>query len=237
MPRLAATILISQEQAFVTRLYKKAVYVGEPSNISRIFSDFCADELFIHGLDFDYGPTSRETLRRISGQTFIPLTFGGSINSAEKAKSISDIGFEKVCVESSLFTKPEVIREIAGTLGESSTIASFSFMDSKLFSWRSRELYSFDTFASLAEKAQEFGAGEVKINSVSRDGTLSGPDLELVEKVTPIIRVPITYQGGVRNMEDVCQLWDLGVDCVTAASWFTLIPPHDAVLVNFPQAR
>ena len=233
MSRLAASLVVSEQQAFTTLRYDKHVYAGEPSNITRIFSDLWADEIFVLGIDVDPNPLDYGLLQRISSQTFVPLSYGGGIRTVEQAEKISRVGFEKVVVETSVMNEPGLVSQLAASLGSSSVVASFSFNVGNWISWRSNKPLKTDLFDTLDE-VQDQGAGEIKINAIDRDGTLLGPDFELIESIVPRVKMPLIYQGGVSSMIDAQRLWDLGVDCVTASTWFTVRPPHNAVLVTFP---
>ena len=237
MGRLAATLVLIDELSFVTRNYRKSVYAGEPSNISRIFSDLWADELFVLNLSPNSLEEIHGTLGRISSQTFIPLTYGGGVDTLEKAERIARIGFEKILVESALTENLNLAEQIASSLGASSIIASFSFMGADWFSWRERRPFDpkLISLVETLESVQRLGAGEIKLNAIQKDGSLAGPDFDLVERLKKNIHVPLIYQGGVSSIHDVRRLWNLGVDCVAASSWFTIRPPHDAILVSFPQ--
>lgn len=233
MSRLAASLVVAEQQAFTTLKYQKHVYAGEPSNITRIFSDLWADEIFVLGVDANPNPLDFGLLQRISSQTFVPLSYGGGIRTVEQAEKVSRSGFEKVVVETAVTSEPRLVSQIASSLGSSSVVASFSFNVGNWISWRSKEPLKTDLLDTLDE-VQAQGAGEIKINAIDRDGTLLGPDFELIESIVPRVRMPLIYQGGVSSMSDAQRLWDLGVDCVTASTWFTVRPPHNAVLVTFP---
>lgn len=233
MSRLAASLVVSEQQAFTTLNYRKHVYAGEPSNVTRIFSDLWADEIFVLGIDTDPKPIDFEVLQRISSQTFVPLSYGGGLRTVEQAEMVSGLGFEKVVLETALTSEPRLVSQIALSLGSSSVVASFSFDFGTWVNWRGNQPSKFALFDAINE-AQEQGAGEIKINAIDRDGTLLGPDFDLVERLVPHVKMPLIYQGGVSSMEDAQRLWDLGVDCVTASTWFTVRPPHKAVLITFP---
>lgn len=235
MGRLAATVVLFDELSFVTRNYRKSIYAGEPSNITRILSDLWADELFVMNVSPNSVEAHEETLRRISSQTFIPLTYGGNVNSVAKAEHIALLGFEKILVESALTETPNLIGQIADSLGSSSLIASFSFFGTDWFSWRDRKPLDQNSLIGSIEQVQKLGAGEIKINAIQKDGHLTGPDFDLVERLREYIHLPLVYQGGVSSLDDARRLWDLGVDCVAASSWFMIRPPHDAILVSFPR--
>lgn len=234
MSRLAASIVISNNEAFVTREFSPHVYGGEPSNIARIFSELEVDELFILNTDSQLSSSSEETLRRISRQTFIPLTYAGGISSVREAEALSGIGFEKVLIERHAIERPTLVAEVARSLGSSSVVCGFSFVGHQWVDWRTRRPLRNEDLQKAIGDAQQLGAGELKISSISRDGTRGGPDLGLVELVSGWIDVPFTYQGGVTSVEDARLVWGLGADCVAASSWFLVRPPHDAILVSFP---
>jgi cyclase len=75
------------------------------------------------------------------------------------------------------------------------------------------------------------------IQSVDRDGTRSGPDLSLAEKILQATKLPVIFGGGVSSLDDSKALWKLGVDGVAAGAWFVYSGKHEAVLVNYPVRR
>lgn len=235
LSRLAASIVMSSNEAFVTRNFSPRVYGGEPSNIARIFSELEVDELIIVNTDSEPSASYEETLRRISRQTFIPITFAGGISSVEQAEAVSRIGFEKVLVEKHAIDRPGLVSEIASSLGSSSVVSGFSFVGQQWVDWRTRKPHGNKHLEKAIREAQQLGAGEIKISSISRDGTREGPDLDLVALVSSWIGIPFTYQGGVTSVEQAQQVWDLGADCVAASSWFLVKPPHNAILASYPK--
>lgn len=235
MPRLAASIVIQNSEAFVTKQFTPFVYGGEPSNIARIFSDLEVDELFIVNKTGGLQGHSSETLKRISDQTFIPLTYAGGVNTVEMAEAVSQIGFEKVLIDLGADSSSNLLGDLANSLGSSSVLRGFSFFDQHWVDWRTGIKHDEFEFEEAVVGAQRLGAGEIKITSISKDGMRSGPDLRLVERVARLVEVPLVYQGGVTSMAEVERLWGLGVDCVAVSSWFLVRPPHNAILVSYPR--
>lgn len=234
--RLAASLYLHSGESWTTRAYSKSIYIGEPSTASRIFSELGAHEVFIQTRDSVGDAVTLGTLEIISKVTFIPLTYSGGIASAEDAISVTRLGYEKVAVETLLLSEPKIISDVSRELGASSTIASFSFVDRKLWSWKTGVKFSWKEALKLIDLAQVLGAGEVKLNAVRLDGSREGPDFDLIRELAPRVHVPLIYQGGIRDVKDVENLWDLGVDCVSSSTWLSSVRPYDAALLSFPES-
>ena len=81
----------------------------------------------------------------------------------------------------------------------------------------------------------ELGAGEIIFQSVDRDGCLNGYDLDILEQISAHIPVPVTILGGCASLADCAEAWKRGASGVAAGSWFVFQPPHQAVLITYPE--
>ena len=85
------------------------------------------------------------------------------------------------------------------------------------------------------KRVVSLGAGEVLLNSVEKDGTLSGPDLSIIQDASCNLSVPLIALGGISNLEDVKACVDVGASAVAAGSFFVFFGPHRAVLISYPK--
>ena len=124
--RVIPILLISGDSLVKTTKFKNTSYVGDPINAIRIFNDKEVDELII--LDIDATKKRKnpnyKLIEEIAGECFMPLAYGGGIDSISKAKKIFSLGVEKIAVQSSCFTNSSLIREISNLFGSQSVIAS-----------------------------------------------------------------------------------------------------------------
>ena len=239
--RVIPSLLLSGDGLVKTVRFQKPVYVGDPINTVKIFNEKEVDEIAI----LDIGASRKraepnfEKIAEIASECFMPMAYGGGISSVAQIRRILQSGVEKVILNSIFFRQPELVREAADQFGSQSIVVS---IDTKR-GWFGR--YSvrshggtvkqrFDPIAAATEAVRQ-GAGEILLNSVDRDGTYLGYDLEILRKVTAAVSVPVIACGGAGKVEDfVSAVRDGGAAAVSAGSMFVFHGVHKAVLVNFP---
>jgi cyclase len=212
-------------------------YVGDPLNTAKIFNDKDTDELIV--LDVDATKQGREPeyeiLREIAAECFLPICYGGGVASPETAKKVTNCGIDKVAINTAILEKPGILRQTSDVIGSSSTVASLDVINTngnyELLGKPGVRIWE------LAAQLESLGAGEILIQSVDKDGTKSGPDLDLAAKMLKSTELPIVYAGGVSSLKDSAALWKLGIGGVAAGSWFVFRGKRDAVLVTYPLRR
>ena len=170
----------------------------------------------------------------------VPLCYGGGIKTPDQAKRIISLGVEKVAISSAAVEHPELIPQIADEIGRQSVVVVLD-VKKRLFG---KDYDVFTNNASnntkrsvfeLASEAERFGAGELVINSINLDGTMTGYDLALAERVRKAVNIPITLLGGAGNLEDIEALIRVcGVMGASAGSLFVFKGVYKAVLINYP---
>lgn len=208
--------------------FENLMDAGDPVELASKYYQEGADEVTF--LDVNASKEGRSTVlelvRRTAEQVFIPLTVGGGIKSVADVAALLDQGADKVSVASAALENPELIAEIASRFGSQVLVVS---LDLK----RSAETTSgftvtshggsidtgFDAMAWI-EKVQELGAGELLVNSIDNDGTKQGFDLELLNLVVSISKVPVIASGGAGSAEHFVSAARTGVDAMLAASIF-----------------
>jgi cyclase len=221
--------------------FKNYKYVGDPMNAVKIFNDKGADELAI--IDIDATRDNRipdiDKIADIASEAFMPLSYGGGITTFEQVKELFYNGIEKVIVNKSALNNQSLITTVAEKFGSQAIVAS---IDVKKNFWGKYKVYadngSKDTgldpvnFAMQCEKA---GAGEILINSIDRDGTYKGYDLDILSKVASSVNVPVIACGGAGSVEDFRKAVHEGhASAVAAGSFFIFQRPHNAVLISYP---
>ncbi len=199
---------------------------GDPEELARVYNDQGADELCF--LDIGATPGSRETLvslvGKVSEQVFIPLSVGGGVRSVEDMRRLLHAGADKVAVCTAALRDPGILREGARMFGSQCIVLS---IDAKRagrswHAWRNggREDSGLDA-VEWAVRAAELGAGEILLNSVDRDGTKAGYDIDLVRAVTEKVPIPVIASGGAGTLGQVLDAVREGrADAVLLASMF-----------------
>ena len=204
---------------------------GDPVEISKRYSDAGADEITF--LDITASHEGRETtvhtVESIAGQVFIPLTVGGGIRTLEDIRTMLNAGADKVAINTAAVFNPEFVREAAARFGSQCIVLA---MDAKkvsaqgeanrweIFTHGGRKATGIDAI-EWAKRMVAFGAGELLLTSMDRDGTKSGFDLELNRAISDSVSVPIIASGGVGSLQDLVDgVVEGHADAVLAASIF-----------------
>lgn len=239
--RVIPALLLRQGGLVKTRRFKDPVYVGDPTNSIRIFNEKQVDELMV--LDIDATRSGRgpdfHTIKLFAGECFMPLAYGGGIRSLDDASKVFDLGVEKICLQTAAFTDLELISRIANRYGSQSVIVSIDIKRDwrkrpQLYSSCMRKLLKLD-WSEYARRVTQAGAGEVLLNSVSRDGMMSGYDIEMIRSLAELIPVPVIALGGAGNLEHMREAILAGASAVAAGSMFVFHGPHRAVLISYPR--
>ncbi|MEK7258462.1 MAG: imidazole glycerol phosphate synthase subunit HisF [Pseudomonadota bacterium] len=204
---------------------------GDPVEISKRYSDAGADEITF--LDITASSEGRETtvhtVEAIASQVFIPLTVGGGIRTLEDIRTMLNAGADKVSINTAAVFNPEFVREAAERFGSQCIVVA---MDAKkvsvagepdrweIFTHGGRKATGIDA-VEWAKRMVSYGAGEILLTSMDRDGTKSGFDLELNRAISEAVPVPVIASGGVGSLQDLVDGVLLGhADAVLAASIF-----------------
>lgn len=202
---------------------------GDPVEIARRYDLEGADELTF--LDITASSDDRETLvhvvAEVAGQIFIPLTVGGGIRTLEDIRRMLNAGADKVSINSAAVQRPEFVREAAERFGCQCIVVaidakqvSFDPPIWEIFTHGGRKPTGLDA-VEWARRMEGYGAGEILLTSMDRDGTKSGFDLALTRAVSQAVKVPVIASGGVGTLDHLADGVTLGeADAVLAASIF-----------------
>lgn len=200
---------------------------GDPVELAAKYDADGADELVF--LDITASSDGRETMvdvvSRTAEQVFIPFTVGGGIRSADDARLMLRAGADKVSVNTAAVQRPELIRDIAAEFGAQCCVCA---IDAKRTPEGGFEVYLHGGRTATgidaiewAERAAAFGAGEILLTSMDRDGTREGFDVELTRRVADAVGVPVIASGGVGTLQHLAAgITDGHATGVLAASIF-----------------
>jgi cyclase len=203
---------------------------GDPVEIASRYDREGADELTF--LDITASSEGRETMvnvvERVAEQVFIPLTVGGGIRSFADVRRLLNAGADKIAINTSAVLNPDLIKEATDRVGSQCIVVA---IDAKqvvtapsprweVFTHGGRKPTGLDTI-DWAGRMVEYGAGEILLTSMDRDGTRQGFDLALTRAVSDAVRVPVIASGGVGNLQHLVDGVRQGhADAVLAASIF-----------------
>jgi cyclase len=236
MNRLVPSLILDDDGAWVTKLFKKSVYLGEPSNVVRIMNELLADELSITWIGRNRG-VRNAALELISSQASMPLSYCGAIAGAEEAVMISRLGFERIGVTSSFLKDPAITKSIADELGRSSISLRIPVSGPpnalQVWDWQGGQPSGMSLDELLDQIPIDY-VGEVVLTSVDHNGTQAGHRPEIIESLKKLTSIQRGYEGGVCSPSEVSSIWKLGVDAVYASSFLFLYGRFDAPLTDYP---
>ena len=241
--RVIPCLLVQGRSLVKTVRFKDPRYIGDPINAVRIFNEKEVDELIL--LDISAvrqgKPPDLKLIAEIAGECFMPLCYGGGIRSLDDVKTILSVGAEKIAVNTTAVEKPSFVRETADAVGSQSIVVSIDVTrtpagEYEVVSRGGSRWMGVDP-VTCALQMEELGAGELMVNSIDRDGTLSGYDLDLIGSVARAVKIPVIASGGAARTRDFSDAVKIaGASAVAAGSLFVYYGRHRAVLINYPSA-
>lgn len=242
-PRIIPILSIIDDDLVKTIKYTNPRYLGDPINAVKIFNGKYVDELVILDIraSLENKPINFNLLSNIAQQAFMPLGYGGGITSFEDVKKLFRIGFEKVVFNTAVFENPELVQKAAKYAGSQSVVVSLDFRKSitgKYFIYiKSGTINTKFSIKDALDKIKILNVGEVIINVIDRDGTMTGFDLSLVKQIADALDVPAIANTGAKNVADLKRALDNGAHAVAASSMFVFHGKLKAVLITFPDER
>ncbi len=239
-PRIIPCLLLRGQGLIKTRKFRDPVYVGDPVNVVRIFSEKEADELVI--LDVNASREDREPnyemIAEIAGECFMPVAYGGGVRKLEQVRRLIRSGVEKIVINSAATESVSIISEAANVFGSQAVVAGVDVKRSVLGRYKimakSATVEVKGDFGDYLDRLVEAGAGELLVTSIDRDGTLAGYDLDLVRLAAGRVGVPVVACGGAGNLSHFAEAMSAGASAVAAGSMFVFHGKHRAVLISYP---
>jgi imidazole glycerol-phosphate synthase subunit HisF len=239
--RVTPCLLIHDKGLVKTIKFKDPKYVGDPINAVKIFNEKEVDEIIV--LDIDCTVSNIEPdykmIKNLGVECRMPLCYGGGISSVEQAVKIISLGVEKIALSSAAISNPRLVRDIANAIGSQSVVVILDVKKGNLVS--NHCLYTHNgkvrvnkNILELVSEFEENGVGEIVINSIDKDGTMSGYDIKFAKKIRKISSVPLTILGGAGSMQDIKNLIDeFRVIGASAGSIFVFMGRYRAVLISY----
>ncbi|RVU83766.1 imidazole glycerol phosphate synthase subunit HisF [Leucothrix sargassi] len=204
---------------------------GDPVEVAARYNREGADEITFLDItaSSDDRATTVDMVEKIASQVFIPLTVGGGIRQLEDVRRMLNAGADKVAINTAAIHNPELVREATNYFGSQCIVVA---IDAKkvsaegepdrwdIFTHGGRRDTGIDA-VEWAKKMADYGAGELLVTSMDRDGTKAGFNLPLTKAITDAVNIPVIASGGVGNLQHLADGVTIGgADAVLAASIF-----------------
>jgi cyclase len=223
---------------------------GDPVEQAKIYNDQGADELCF--LDITATSDNRNTIldvvSRTADQVFMPLTVGGGVRELQDIRNLLEAGADKIAINSAAVHNPEFVREASLKCGNQCIVVAIDAKSTgegkwEIFTHGGRKPTGIDAI-KWAQQMADYGAGELLVTSMDRDGTKSGFDIDLTRTISENVSVPVIASGGVGTLDHLVDGIKLGkADAVLAASIFhfgeyTIAQAKDAMRnANIPMRK
>ena len=200
---------------------------GDPVEAAKKYSEEGADEITF--LDITASHEKRKTMidvvERTASEVFVPLTVGGGLRTVEDVRELLLAGADKITINTAAITDPDFVRRASDRFGSQCIVVAIDARRRdgggwEVFTHGGRNPTGIDA-AGWAAKMEDFGAGEILLTSMDRDGTEDGYDLELTEAISGTVGIPVIASGGAGRLEHLLEAVEAGrADAVLCASIF-----------------
>lgn len=241
--RVMPCLLLEDGGLVKTINFKNPTYIGDPINSVRIYNELEVDELIF--LDIKASKNKTKPLFRkieeIASECFMPVTYGGGIRELDDVKRLFDLGVEKIALNTFAYENPDFISKVANIYGSQSLVIA---IDVKKTIFGSNKVYIYDgtkktkyTPVEYAKKAQDCGAGEILLNSIDRDGVMSGFDVDLIKEISHSVSIPMIAMGGAGELNDIVLAKKAGASAIALGSMAVYQNKNRGILINFPTQK
>lgn len=239
--RVMPCLLLQDEALVKTVKFSSATYIGDPINSVRIYNELEVDELIFLDINASQRrlPPPFKKIKEIATECFMPFSYGGGIRTLDDVKRLFDLGVEKVAINTAAVENPSFISQIASIYGSQSVIVA---MDVKRTLFGKQLIYTHDGKEKTrkfplvyAKEVEQLGAGEILLNSVDRDGTMQGFDIELIYSIANSVNIPLIALGGAGELGDIVKAKTAGASAVALGSMAVYQNKNKGILINFPE--
>jgi cyclase len=238
--RVISTLLLRNNGLYKGIKFQNHKYVGDPINTIKLFNEKECDELVVLDITatLENKRPNFKLLEDIASEAFMPMGYGGGLNTIEDIRTVFSLGYEKVILNTAAILNPSLIKAAASEYGSQSIVVS---VDVKKTIFNDYMIY----IKSGTQKVKNYllehiknittlGAGEILLANIDKDGCMSGYDINLISMIAKHSSVPVIASCGAGKLDDFIQAKMNDASAVAAGAMFVYQGPHKAVLINYP---
>ena len=240
--RIIPSLLVHKKGLVKTVKFNQSKYVGDPINAVKIFNEKEVDELIV--LDIDASVENRSPdynmIKNLAIECRMPFCYGGGVKTVDQAIKIVKLGAEKVAFSSSVIENTQLIKEVGDSIGNQSVVVVLDYKKTgflgrlELFTHNGKKSTGINLY-DFVKTLNDLNVGEIILNSIDRDGTMKGYDIEVSKKVREIFVCFLTILGGAGKLEDIKEVVkEFKIIGAAAGSLFVFKGKYKAVLINYP---
>lgn len=243
-PRIIPVLLLKENFLVKSVKFKKHSYIGDPLNAVKLFNDLKADELVFLDINASKNGTvvSFNLIKEIGEEANMPFSVGGGINSLTQIENLIKAGAERVIVGNEAVVNPEFINSASKAFGSSTITVCIDvkkniFGKELIYSLNGKIAHKYNV-VDFAKLMQQNGVGELIIQSIDKDGMMTGYDKELVKKISDEVTVPVVALGGAGNYNHLKDMYSFcKVRGIGSGSAFIYQSDMKGVLINYPTSK
>ena len=224
--RVVATVVVKDGIVVQSINFKKYLPVGKPEITLEFLNQWGIDEVIL----IDISATKKQLepnylmVKKASQKCFVPLTVGGGISKLEHIQQLMHCGADKISLNTAAIHQPALISSAAKIFGDQCVVVSIDAINTadeyRVYDFVNKKAIDISP-ADFSKKVVGLGAGEILINSINRDGSYLGYDLDLINSVCSAVNVPVTCSGGAKNADDFIKVFkNTKVSAASAANFF-----------------
>ncbi len=232
--RIIPMVLIDGFSVLKTVNFTERRNLGSPITVARTYNTRNIDELIL--LDIDASKSGRSidkfTVMDIAAELFMPLTVGGGIKTLSDIEQVLKMGADKIAINTVVLENMKFLEDAAAEFGKQCLVVSIDVIkennDYKIYSHSKRCSLTLN-LVDFCQSVEQYGAGELLINSVDLDGKQAGVDLSLITLISNVVSIPLIIAGGISSPKNCVEAIQAGASAVAAASifHFTRFTPDD----------
>jgi len=233
LKRVIPILLVENGELIKTKKFKNPTYIGDLLNSVKIYNELEVDELCILDRGARKLGINYSLISQFADECYAPISYGGGVNTLQEIEKILKLGVEKIIIRSKL-KDSKFMKESVEKFGSSTIVACLDYVNiNGKFFFYDESSKPETLLKEMLDKIIDYNVGDIIFQSVDKDGTYSGYDIEFVKDLAVQIKNPIILAGGCKNIEDIKSAFDNNFSGAAAGSLFVYYSNLRGILINY----